>query len=239
MQDVMSLYRQMLKNELEERCRKNQDYSLRAFAKALSLNPSQLSRVINGTQNLSLGMAQSVAERAFRSKRERLLFSAAVELAIARRPSLRQEALKKVSRWLDPESPANLSLEAMVVIAEWHHFAILDLVSLPQIPHTAAAIAAYLGVSQIETKLAIERLLKLGLLTKDGERLRKTTAVLQTPTDLSSAALRRHHRPKYKDLITEFMRAVGELSRSCSKEPDGLYQLNVQLFDLKNQESKQ
>lgn len=263
-------YRELLKGELSKRCEKRAGYSLRAFARDLGLDPAQLSRILSGKKNLSLLSAQSVSEKLFSASEDREVFVAAVELAIAKKPSLRDRALKKLSSLHSNASSMNeamtLSLESIKVISDWYHFAILDLTKVKGVAHTPAAFAQYLGISEIEVKLAIERMTKLGLMEKRGTRFVKTKAKLVTPSDTPNVALRRFHSqmiekavhsletqtvheryvvgktlsirkediPKYKSLVEDFFSKVSSLVlASGTSEPNALYQLNVQFFDLR------
>jgi hypothetical protein len=49
-------YRAFLKSELEERMEKNSSYSLRAFARDLTVSPQMLSLVLNGKKTTSLAL---------------------------------------------------------------------------------------------------------------------------------------------------------------------------------------
>lgn len=53
-------YRDMLKGELERRRARNESYSLRAFARDISLHSSDLSRVINGKKSLAVRTAVTI-----------------------------------------------------------------------------------------------------------------------------------------------------------------------------------
>lgn len=265
-------YQDILRNELARRCAENSNYSLRAFAKHLDVEPAQLSRVLNGKQNISPAMAQLIAEKLFKRGRDKDQFISLVELAVARNDRAKELALAKV-RKLSPAEPAlQLQLDTFTIISEWYHFAILDLVGLHDFISTSEKIAAYLGITEIEAKLAIDRLMKLCLLENRDGRLVKTQAKIATTNGVPSSGLRKFHKqmilkavdaidsqsidqrylrtktmsisrselPKFIKLIEDFLDNVSKLvaSAEAPQQKDALYQLNVQLFDLKKTNGK-
>ncbi len=56
-------FREHLDTELKRRINDNANYSLRAFAKFLEIDPSLLSRIMQGKQSLSLNKAQEITEK--------------------------------------------------------------------------------------------------------------------------------------------------------------------------------
>src|SRR5690348_11445475 len=128
-------YQSILKEQLSKRCAEKTQYSLRAFALHLGIEPAQLSRVLNGKQNIPSAAASSIADKLFKQERERQYFVSLVELATAKKPQAKERALKRVQKFAPSESPVQLQLDVMAVISEWYHFAILDLAALPEVDH--------------------------------------------------------------------------------------------------------
>ncbi len=71
-------YVEFLKAELERRKAKNARYSLRAFASALEMHPSALSRILNGQQELSLQACLTAIPKIKMVDEEKRLFLASV-----------------------------------------------------------------------------------------------------------------------------------------------------------------
>ena len=63
-----------------------------------------------------------------------------------------------------------LADDAARVIAEWYHYAILELTRLENIKPDSRWIARVLGITTDEVNLAVTRLLRLGLLEMAGRR---------------------------------------------------------------------
>jgi uncharacterized protein (TIGR02147 family) len=154
-------FRSLLQAELARRCARNAQYSLRAFAKYLEVDHSTLSQYLRGKRKLT--------ERAIRKFGVRL--------------GLDTEAIDRATRaeqYVDrPDGdPALLALkettqDAASLIADWHHYAILELVHLRDFRPDSRWIARVLGISVDEVNIALHRLLRFGLLemTESGQWL--------------------------------------------------------------------
>jgi transcriptional regulator with XRE-family HTH domain len=143
-----------LQGELATRCARNRQYSLRAFAKFLGMDHSTLSQLLRGK----------------RASTERIIRQCAVPLGLEEasvtnfvRGSLRESnlddaALREVRR---------LASDTASLVADWEHYAILELVRLREFRPDSRWIARVLGLSVDEVNVALQRLLRLGLLTMD------------------------------------------------------------------------
>ena len=268
--EQQTTYRDLLRSKLEQRCKSNAGYSLRAFARDLRLQASQLSRVLNGKQHLSIISATVIAETLFKNKRERDFFVGLVEFETSKKVEQKKRALEKLGTLESKVEFVNLQADVFNVISEWYHFAIMDLTFIAPKLTSAASIGSYLGISTIEAKLALERLERLGLLKREGRHWVKTHSKLVMPTSKGpNHALRHFHKqminkaiksideqpveqryvtgktmsilredlPKLQELVQDFFQNVTDLIGQHSQrgqDSNALYQLNVQLFDLKD-----
>lgn len=66
-----------------------------------------------------------------------------------------------------------LSQDVFSLIADWYHFAILDLTLLPDFKLNSKWVAKRLGIAPVDAKMALERLIRLGLLRKTNGTYRK------------------------------------------------------------------
>lgn len=87
-----SFHIQCLKRELDVRKLRNPRYSLRAFARALNVHPSALSRVLRGSQPLSLKSASEFLRKIPLAPEDRIQFAASVanELFLETRNQVRR-----------------------------------------------------------------------------------------------------------------------------------------------------
>jgi uncharacterized protein (TIGR02147 family) len=59
---------------------------------------------------------------------------------------------------------AQLASDTFAIMADWYHYAILELTKIQGFQSDAAWVASTLGISRSEVNIAVERLLRLGLL---------------------------------------------------------------------------
>lgn len=141
-------FRVFLQNELVKRCNQNGQYSLRAFAKFLRLEPSALSKILHGKRSVSKNMFLRLAERLNLSPTEIQEF---------------QESTKGQVGF------QNLELEVFEVISQWYYFAILELTHTENFKSDVRWISKVLGITVHEAHIAVERLMKLKFLEVDAE----------------------------------------------------------------------
>jgi uncharacterized protein (TIGR02147 family) len=147
-------FRHFLQGELARRCARNGQYSLRAFAKFLGLDHSTLSQLLRGKRRLT--------ERTVRRCGMRLGLDEASVAEFIRAEKRNDESddngLIEVRR---------LASDTAALVAEWQHYAILELVRLRDFRPDSRWIARVLGLSVDEVNIALQRLLRLGLLAME------------------------------------------------------------------------
>ena len=151
--DASNCFRLFLQAELGRRCARNSQYSLRAFAKFLATDHATMSQLLRGKRPLS--------ERTILKLGTRLgLERAAIDGFIAEESRWRSEAAADVTS----NEMQQLADDAARVIADWYHYAILELTRLENFEPDSRWIARVLGITTDEVNLALTRLLRLGLL---------------------------------------------------------------------------
>ena len=143
-------FRRWLQRELAERCEANPQYSLRAFARDLDVDHSSLSQILRGRRRLS--------ER--------------VVLDFGRRLGIEEAALAAVVQSLpldragprDERAIRRLTSDTFEAIADWQHYALLELTHLEQFRPNLGWIARVLDLEADEVQAIVARLLRLGLL---------------------------------------------------------------------------
>lgn len=187
-------YRTIIKEELDFRIRTNPNYSLRAFARDIQINPSQLSDLIRGKIGISSKKALIVAERLGLNQKEALLFKSLVEVEHGRTPAIIENAKKYIQTNSFGENFKALSLDGFKVISEWHYFAILSTMELDDFDGTADYIAKKLNLPLKEVEGSIIRLVKMDIIDfKDGKFV-LTGVMLTTTHDIQSSALKKFHK---------------------------------------------
>lgn len=243
-----------IKAELTSRQDRNPAYSLRAFARDLSVSHAYVSQVMNGKKRISahqarwlgetLGMRPAVVEKM-------------VDAALAtEKPKLPPKETKRFIK---------ASVDKLRATGEWYHLAILDLIELSDFQPSLAWISKRLGITEKTAKAAVRRLERLGLLIRDSKGWRKGSEFLSFPTQRSHSCVRQLHRdligkalenlssgkktdfdarliagamiPCNPERLEEAKQRIHRFRREIIRflsegECRELYQLNVQLFPL-------
>lgn len=185
-------FRETLKAALEARCAQNPRYSLRAFARDLGISPSRLSDVLNGRYGLSRAAAAQIAKFLGMNARETDAFCDQVDSVHARDRRQRAAARERVAG-ASAEYQA-LTLDGFQVIADWYHYAILELTQTKNFKNDPTWIAKRLGLSVHVVQAAIERLQRLDLLEEKEGKLFPTGDFTASPDGIPSEAIRKFHR---------------------------------------------
>ncbi|NCN40537.1 TIGR02147 family protein [bacterium] len=180
-----------LKFEFEMRKRRNSSYSIRAFARDLSLSPSHLSEFLSGKSSLSEKKVESLSKKLKlpETHKEHWLDLLQVDSKI---PAQRDVAKAKVSRRLK-ESKSSVSLDVFKVISDWYHFAILSFFGANNF-FSERELKNHLGISLAKVRAAIARLLELELLDEVDQGYRPSTETSFTEDGIPSLALREAQR---------------------------------------------
>ncbi|MFY7929389.1 MAG: TIGR02147 family protein [Oligoflexus sp.] len=190
-------YRHILQKELTTRCEQNPRYSLRAFARDLKLSPSRLSEILNQKQGLSRPAAQKIASILGYDERESLYFCDLVSIRHARSVKEREEAqvrLLKTDYEKEQDSRFQLQLDAFKIISDWYHLGILELMKCKDFRHDPKWIARRLGIPVIQVELAIERLMRVGLLKFQAGEYVAVQEDGWVPGGVPSASIRKFHK---------------------------------------------
>jgi uncharacterized protein (TIGR02147 family) len=186
-------YREYLFRELEARKTRNAGYSLRAFARDLGLHAPKLSQILSRQCGVSERSARSLAKKLGLSVSESEFFVALVGAAHNRSKSARERSYTQIKE-IVLNRYDNIDLDQFKILADWYHFAILELSEVKDFDSNPKWIAARLGLDRGTVELAIQRLIEKQLLTRNkAGRLVQTYKSLATPTDLPSREIRAHH----------------------------------------------
>ncbi len=194
---AISDYRQILKEELHQRCEQNPRYSLRAFARDLELSPSRLSEILNEKQGLSRKAAARISHKLGMRDEEAQHFCDLVSVKHARSHREKEDAqLRLLQRQSEIEKDEffQLQLDAFKIIADWYHLGILELMNMKGFRSDERWMARRLGISAIQAELAVERLIRVGLLKKVDGQLLATKKDGWIPGGVPSESIRKFHR---------------------------------------------
>lgn len=142
----------LLRERLRTAVRRNPRFSLRAFAVQLGVDHSTLSQVLKGRRRLSargleaIGIRLGLSEEALRTY-----------VQISRKKASSRNQLESISS-------LQFDLDTFQLLSGWHHFAILELIHVQGFQTDSRWIANTLGITVDDVNIALQRLLRLGLL---------------------------------------------------------------------------
>ncbi len=179
-------YVRTLKERLAARQKENPHYSLRAYSRDLEMHSSTLSQILKGQRGLPLKRANSVAEKLALSPKEKTLF---MESFYRSKTSIDDIQISDLDqRYILDESYYK-------VIAEWEHYAILELFNLNHYDINANWISKKLGITLNRAEVVLSNLISCGLLIKnDADRFDRAHPDIKTTEDISSGALKKSHK---------------------------------------------
>jgi uncharacterized protein (TIGR02147 family) len=202
---------ELLIDEFNKRSKKNNHYSLRAFARDLELAPSHLSNLLKGKSGLSLESASRIAKKLAWPSRKTRIFVETVESQFSRSNVLREAAKKRIQKFTtDAVLKSNLKVDEFQFVSQWYHLAILELFEIKNFKMSNEFIASKLGISEEEVKIAITRLLRLKLLIQKKGKLQVSDDTTFVGDDISSVAIRENH----SQIIKKALDAINQQDKS-------------------------
>lgn len=167
-----------MQDELMERTKRNPSFSAKAFAKQLGVEPSSFYQILSGKRALTDKMCRRLADK--------LSISPAETLSLLK-GERREGHNNKFSKY------TQLRSDQFHVIADWYHYAILELTHLSHFKGDVQWISKVLGVPALEIKFAVERLQRLGLLeiTQDAQWIDRLGDAANSGVQATAPAMRK------------------------------------------------
>lgn len=150
-------FRDLLRTELVERIKRNPGYSLRAFARSLGVSPATISIVISGKKPVTLSLIRKVAP--------------ALKLTAEKVKNYQLELIQPTEVRRGQKNYQTVELDQVAIISDWYHYAILNLMRTTGFKPKPLWISRRLGIKPVEAQMALERLIRVGLLSvsQDGK----------------------------------------------------------------------
>jgi hypothetical protein len=182
-------FRLWLQKQFTDRCQKNPRYSLRAFAGLLGHDASTISQILAGKRAPSKKAMIIICEKLSATPKD-------------------LKVLGIIHANEGSDDFYQLSIDTFSVMADWYHFAILELTYISGFQTDPKWISQQLGISVVEAKAGIERLIRLNLLTAKNSRLYKTNETITNHTGLNSSVAR---KTLQKQVVTKALAAIDEV----------------------------
>jgi uncharacterized protein (TIGR02147 family) len=237
-----------------DRCRSNEQYSLRAFSRNLNIPASTLSEIMNERRPLTKALRNKLGVSLNMSQEQIEAFDAKEH----------GNSLKTSQEVLE-DNYRQIALDSFYIISEWYHYGILQLIRTKGFKNDSTWISKRLGVNAEQISIALERLKRVGIIEeKNGklvdvtkgktshlkndftnEQLRdyqvkvleksiqalKTVPIAQRDNTSMILAIPKKAMPFAKEEIKRFRRQLTKKLEDY-EEPDEVYQLAIALTPL-------
>jgi len=188
-------YQDVILYHFEFRKKRNAKYSLRAFARDLNIQVSQLSRVLAGKQDLSAATARTVCDAIYTKRIERRAFMDLFLAQTSDKLEMDPVRLRTIQSLLFHDQKTFLEALENPALEDWFCLPLLDLLTLEEHPSDPSGIADQLGVPLKDVSRAISNLQAAGLISKDScGRLKKSNRRLAAGDRGPSPQIRNYHR---------------------------------------------
>ncbi|MBC7467644.1 MAG: TIGR02147 family protein [Bdellovibrio sp.] len=183
-----------LGQELKERQRRNPQYSLRSFARDLSVAPSWVSEVLNGKKGMSEQKATQLSESLGLSKKEAKVFVLSAQATHSRRASDRIAAAEKIKTLASNQTTfKKIKSDEFQFISSWYFQTILELTELEGFDHSVQWLSKKLGLPLRVTTNAVQKLVSLGWLKISEGQIKASYNESETEFDKPSSAIKDYH----------------------------------------------
>ncbi|MGZ3743998.1 MAG: TIGR02147 family protein [Pseudobdellovibrionaceae bacterium] len=242
-------FRTFLEQELNRRNSLNPNYSLRAFARDLSVDSSFLSKLLSGKRSMTVRTIMSLAPRLNLSKAEAQAYS--------------QKAYNRRRRYLSGGAAPvfqEIENEKFLEMIEWYHLAILELVTVQGFDAKADWVAERLKIPVEQAQGALDDLINVGMLFQDeggcwkcevsnhtisSKKAPRTQLLKKQIYEQALAALPQQEgshgtitvaisERRYEEAVERIVKFRRELSQFLSEphEKDKVYQMVISLFPI-------
>lgn len=193
-------YRSILKEELRERQKRNELYSLRAFARSLKISPTMLSQILQGKRSITQQTATKIADALPLSQEDRRKFLKSIFLS----RDLTQSSNEWQSHFVD------VQVDDFQFVADPVHLAILALEAIHGSRWNAEWIASQLDIEKADAQEAMTRLLNLDLvqIEPDGQSFKQKTPPIRMRSP--QKAIQAHHVNTLKKALDSLLNDPAE-----------------------------
>lgn len=165
---------------------------MRALAKKAGVSPSHLCRAMNGETKVSAPMAYKIAKALELSRQEAQEFinlAGLESLDGVAKENLLNDDQKKLQKVF-------LNLELFEIVSDWHYFAIYELIKAQPKKSFSKWIAKRLGLSLLNTKIAISKLEQANFIRKNSLGYYEACSEqgIYAGNDIPHVAIKNHHR---------------------------------------------
>ena len=251
----------LLNEKFTEMRLKNSSYSMRAFARKLGLQPSAVHEILKGKRRISHKIATIIADKLLLDPTERANLLREFPQKLSKKSKFKEGKSEELNR-------VKLSTQQFELIADWSHYAILNLLETKNVKTDVPSMAKRLCLSEKRIKESLRNLFELNLITLEDGVLKRTFAKVNSTDDVKNLSLQLLHSNdmemakekmqtvdvKFRDFTSftlpfdlRLMPKVKEMIRKFQddlvdlmeeEQPQEVYKLNTYLYPLTQIESE-
>lgn len=188
---------EFLRDSWEQKRRKNPSFSLRSWAKQLGMaSHAPLNLMLNGKRTIAKKHIPALIKSLGLAPKEGLYLETLIEYNQSR-TAIEKELYFSRLRDLTPSEPLQThEMQTLKLVSDPLHFQILEMTQLADFEPSPAWIQSRLRVPATtrEIEEAIDRLLKLELLQKEGNGYKKTHRFVTNKPDVADLGAQAYHR---------------------------------------------
>jgi uncharacterized protein (TIGR02147 family) len=260
-------FRAFLSDELKFRAKRNELYSLRAFARDLKLSHSRLSEFLSAKSPISARSGQIICEALELSEVETAYLIDLIKAEFHPNEAVREAARAAATNQRNTRTIVSKG-GVPDLLERWYYIPLIEFLTLSQ-PPPPAEIASALGLVESDLHLTIEFLEKNGVIEYTGGTWSKSHAFMKYESGLPSPHFKAYHeafmktaqRALYTQAIerrkfttwvftlddADLVEARQDVEEFCSsfvrkyadrKSSNSVYSLGVQFFEIGSQDEE-
>lgn len=186
-----------LEDALEDKKSRNQSFSIRAWANQLGMKShGPLYAMMKKKRNIPKKFVPLLINNLKLSGKEAKFFELLVDLSRAKGVEEREYYLEKLQALSPKELREVNDIEAYKYITEPLHIIIAEMTELKDFKNSLGWIKSRLraGINLKEIESIIERLISLGILKKEGHKLKKQVQHIYTAKEVMNKAVQEYHK---------------------------------------------
>jgi uncharacterized protein (TIGR02147 family) len=198
----------------------NRSISIRSLASRIDVSPSYLSKIFRGERSLPLRLLPALGKALQLDHHEVLQAQQVLLGAVEDRELQNATGIRTLPRENVRVATAyeTLGQNDFWLLEEWYHLPILNLVTLKDYVHSPEWIAGRLGITELQARRSLERMLEGGQLLLVAGVVKRNLEKLRFPTQRSHPSVRSFHR------------AMIERAQKCLKKDPSEKEFNERLI---------
>jgi len=204
---VQNLYVEILEETHTKINIENPAFSMNAFARLLSVSPSQLNEILKGKCGLSVNKAEKIVDKLQLSPSKKKLFLLSVKAKHSRRKVDKETYAKELAD-LQKNKEFSIAEAHYNLVSNWETISILELLKFKDFSLTAKWVSKKLAINNSKANDCIETFKNLKLIKKNDQKkwVSNKSGLLKSTHDVPSTAIQKHHSSMLKRSVQSLLK---------------------------------